>query len=336
MHLSRGFDGLTVIEQALGLNTTRTGRTGRTGLTGSAAGCARVQACLPPHVPAPVPGPCKGWRHTIKTIKPRRRATTKVGASLFSVSGPLTPEQKAEIAKVYGGTFGTLTTKATEVTRDKKGIRRRLKIAGMVYSPGQDPNDRTELGVGDWTVELYEQDGQRWALLDYLSLDEQYQGQRLASGWLAQQMAWYREHDVAGVLLQADIDVGGIAWARQGWDFAEPRDAIAVEERILATLKDMADGVRHMGGADEDNFPRQWWKIPPAKRQEQARLAIEMRRRMISAKFGDDDFPTPYEISELGRWPGARFAGDKPGDDGDWWIGRAIMTGSDWMGVTLP
>jgi hypothetical protein len=36
-------------------------------------------------------------------------------------------------------------------------------------------------------------------------------------------------------------------------------------------------------------------------------------------------WPTPFELSQLGRWEGA-------GKD-DWWIGKAIMMSSNWIGV---
>lgn len=319
MYLSRGFDGLAVIDEALGIHPERTG--------------TRVQACLPPHVAVPVPGPCKGWRHKIKTIRPRKRKTANVGDSLFDLQpppAPITPEQKAEIRKIYGGTFGGLTARVTGLTRDKRKGNKRLKVEGIIFNADGDE-------VGDFTRELYEKDGQRWIHHDFLSLNKEYQGQGFATDWNAQAMAWYRDHDVAGVELQADIDIGGIAWARKGYDWMEDIDAKGVQDRILNTLNDMATGDHWMGGEGElDSEPRQWWKMPPERIQEQVRAAAEMRRRMLSTPFGSDDYPTPFEISEVGRWPGARFAGDIPGDEGDWWIGRVIMTGSDWYGVTIP
>lgn len=312
MSVWSGSDGLSVVEAVLGL---------------------RVQACKPPHVPVPVPGPCKGWRKKIKTIKPRARAKARVGDSLFggNVNDPITSEQKDEIDKIYGGTFGDLTTRTTEIKREQKDGITRIVAEGKIYGPDQDPDDEDEEEIGNFARELFEREGQRWIRHEELTLDPDFQGQGFATAFNAQAMDWYREHDVAGVELHADIDIGGIAWARAGYDWKSSRDAKAIADRILLTLTEMADRI-----ASEGDDARRWWRMPSRRRSEQARLAIEMRRRMISSTFGEDDFPTPYELSELGRWPGARFTGDDWDDDGDWWIGRVIMTGSDWEGVTLP
>ena len=52
----------------------------------------------------------------------------------------------------------------------------------------------------------------------------------------------------------------------------------------------------------------------------------DILERADDAQFGDPDFPTAYEISQVGR-------SNDIGDDRQPWLGKAAMLGSDWHGV---
>ena len=141
--------------------------------------------------------------------------------------------------------------------------------------------------------------------------------------------------------LQADIDVGGYAWARDGYDWA-PDDTPSLAEMLMrvddARAPQMAEPKpRTQQQIDDVFFPisHNLYKIPEERREEQAELVRKLWLDIggtVDMDTEDDEltdviemWPTPFELAQLGRWPGA-------GKD-DWWAGKAIMMGSNWIGV---
>lgn len=176
---------------------------------------------------------------------------------------------------------------------------------------------------------------------EYLLMDSVVQGQGFSKQFNAHAFKNYKAMGVERVQLQADIDVGGYAWAREGYDWA-PDDAPSLAE-ILTRVDDArapqtsAPPPRTQQQEDDVYFPmaHNLWKIPEERRDEQAELARKLWLDIggtVDMDTPDDEvpdiiemWPTPFELSQLGRWPGA-------GKD-DWWIGKAIMMGSNWIGV---
>lgn len=196
--------------------------------------------------------------------------------------------------------------------------------------------------VGDFTrVFKVKKDGTFAVEHEYLLLDKEVQGQGFAQEFNKRAFEGYQRMGVQQVELQADIDVGGYAWARAGYDWlnddvvslAEMHDRIGdgrvaqTTEPPPRTKQQVADGFWPLS--------HNLYKIPAERREEQAALVQKLWLdigRTVDMDTPDDElaniiemWPTPYELSELGRWPGA-------GKD-DMWIGKAILMNSNWMGV---
>lgn len=140
-----------------------------------------------------------------------------------------------------------------------------------------------------------------WAYHKYLKLEKHVQGQGFAQAWNNTLEHWYRESGLKYIKLTANIDVGGYTWARAGYDWA---DAVG-PERISVNLEELI----RSGQFDT----------------RQVEQALDMMRRLRSIPYGTENFPTAYEVSQLGRRPGMGRR--------DSWIGKAAMLGSTWRGI---
>ena len=133
-----------------------------------------------------------------------------------------------------------------------------------------------------------------------MELDPSAQGNGFASRWNAQMEDVYRANGMGEIRLHANIDVGGYAWARQGYTWQDEDDARYIGDSLQQALAD--------GGPDGT-----WTE------EHKAEFA-ELARRLAA---GDPDLtPTPLEISMVGWRPGLRT-----------WPGKEFMLGSDWQGV---
>lgn len=210
----------------------------------------------------------------------------------------------AEVRAVFEGNFGGMTTRVERVSRGRPG-ERRLAVAGTVY----DSNGR-EVGQFQRSYN-YNTDGQLVAHHDLLAITSQVQGSGFSNAFNGHLIRWYRQSGAKQVRVHADIDVGGYAWARLGYDFADRRSA----DHILGLLDEELSRLERQhrratrGGDVADEI----------------RQARELLLRAGDRQFGEPGFPTPYEISQLGRWDGAGRM--------DRWIGKRILLGSDWYGV---
>lgn len=273
------------------------------------------------------PGPCKGWKGTkaaattgpaaaVKTpAKPKAAPAAKAVpapaetpaagkpkiASVMTSGRKVTPEHIAAAEKIYGGTFGGITVANISV---KEAGRKHFQVEGDLL----DANGR-KVGKFNRGLHVDPEDGKLYAVHGDLEIDPNLQGQGFAQAFNANLIEWYRANGVDRVDLYANLDVGGYAWARAGYDWAE--------EEGPATIRKLL----HKGVTGNTKFSN----IPPERLDEQRKLAQQMIERMDSLEFGDPDYPTPYEISQLGRWEGA-------GKD-DWWAGKAVMMGSGWEAV---
>lgn len=138
-------------------------------------------------------------------------------------------------------------------------------------------------------------------------LDYDAQGQGLATRWNRQTEEAYRELGVDRITLNANIDVGGYAWARQGYDwnvdFPSPLGPAGVAEARAFDMLERA----------ESQF------IRPDDTETLADL------EQMYALFGQPDtsqWPTPFEVSELGRGRGYEIH-----------PGMSAMLGASWPGV---
>jgi hypothetical protein len=123
--------------------------------------------------------------------------------------------------------------------------------------------------------------------------DPPIQGGGFATRWLHAVEEEYRANDVHSITLHADIDVGGYAWAKMGFDFKNPGDAKFIAENDFRFKAELAHD--------------------PATREAAQKL-------IDRAQAGD--MPTPIEFAMVGWAPGKKT-----------WLGKEAMLGSDWLGV---
>ncbi|MEV6798531.1 hypothetical protein AB0M91_09305 [Micromonospora rifamycinica] len=165
--------------------------------------------------------------------------------------------------------------------------------------------------VGSLTRGISEDDTEAYALHAMLSIDDpELQGAGFARAFNSHLEDWYRQAGIRRIELEANIDVGGYAWARSGYDFKTPAAALKIMGRLEEFL-----GRAERGALD----------IPEDRIDAQIEAAEALLERIRTAAFGSVDYPSAYEVSQLGRWPGA-------GRD-DVWIGKATLLGSSWEGV---
>lgn len=132
----------------------------------------------------------------------------------------------------------------------------------------------------------------------YLSINDSDQGQGIATDLYRRQENWAIAEGVEKVTIDANIDIGGYAWARAGFDYASTQAAITHIQR----LRDRA--LRKYGGEGES------YKF------------FQQRLRDYTSDRETNPLPTPYEISRLGYREGMRT-----------WPGKELMLGTDWSAV---
>jgi hypothetical protein len=142
------------------------------------------------------------------------------------------------------------------------------------------------------------------------------QGQGVASEFSARSEDMYREMGIHRITLEANIDVGGYAWARQGYGWRT--DATSVNQPPFETAVSNAGEMilaaeavaRRDGRLDEltDEF-------------------ADLRRRLASAKT-IEDLPTPFELSRIGWKPDVSMWPGKRGMLGTYWDAEKPLTDS--------
>jgi uncharacterized protein DUF935 len=155
-------------------------------------------------------------------------------------------------------------------------------------------------------------DGKLWVYHAYLSLNRDVQGQGFAEAWNSHLMSWYSESGLDRVEVTANIDVGGYTWARQGFDWKDRFAADSIAGRLQRQIAGASAGP--YAGTNAGRYSA-----------DQVAAAQSIIDRMGRARFGDPDFPTAYEVSQVGRLPGQGRT--------DSWPGKDAMLGSTWSGV---
>jgi hypothetical protein len=138
--------------------------------------------------------------------------------------------------------------------------------------------------------------GSRVVEHSFFSLDRRdppIQGGGFATRWLATVEEEYRANNVHSINLHADIDVGGYAWAKMGFDFKHSADAKFIAENDL----------RHQMQISHD----------PAE------LAAAQK---LLDRIEAGERPLPAEFAMVGWAPGKKT-----------WLGKRAMLGSDWQGI---
>jgi hypothetical protein len=154
--------------------------------------------------------------------------------------------------------------------------------------------DGKSVGSADRTIYVND-DGELAVEHGFLKINRALRGQGIATRFNDRLERFYRANDVKQITLEANLDVGGYAWAKAGYDFATIEDA---------------------------------WRVARLFRQRLGRGTLTPRRpaqilvdRAAAAKTLEQ-MPTPLEFAMLGWEPGQEM-----------WPGKEVMLVSTWSGV---
>jgi GNAT superfamily N-acetyltransferase len=222
------------------------------------------------------------------------------------VRKPIEDQETAELA--FAGTHGDLQAVVTSVNRSGNTI----KVFGKVRTA-----DFTGVGEFERTI-----DNSKMSVYHkLLQLDPGVQGSGFAAAFNAQAMQYYRQAGYKEVTLHADIDVGGYAWARQGFNFGDPATMSSTDADT------QREAVGRVGLRLKSWKPPDFAKLPEAKVRAIQKTMQELNQKLL----GDyENWPSAFEISELGRdltWKVAR-----QGRDIEMWPGKAVLLNSEWFG----
>jgi hypothetical protein len=132
---------------------------------------------------------------------------------------------------------------------------------------------------------------------DYFRLQADVQGGGFARRFNDHAENAYREMGADSIELLANVDVGGYAWAKQGYEFVNPSDPPYIARRMAPYVEKMPDG--------------------PAKDSARATLA-----RVTPRDVHAGTAPSPLDLAMVGWEPGAET-----------WPGKEAMLGSSWSGT---
>lgn len=177
--------------------------------------------------------------------------------------------------------------------------------------------DKNGKEVGEGSRRLEIKDGVLEAKHSFLELNKSIQGSGFAARLNENLEAFYRANSVEGIRLNANIDVGGYAWAKQGYDFhtsAEAKRLASVLENEINTQNQIrSQGPKIMNLMYGDRA------IPDE-------LIPEIESLIERSRSGDESrVPTPIEFAMLGWKPG--LVGKAA-----MWFGKAFMLGQSWDG----
>ena len=123
--------------------------------------------------------------------------------------------------------------------------------------------------------------------------EDDVKGTGFATEFNARSEDYYVSHGIKKIKVHAALDQGGYTWASAGFDFDPKR-------------------------VDTNRFEM----VNAMSRSPQKARFEPIISRMTTLDRDDPDYPTPFEISQLGRTPGAST-----------WPGKEALLGSDWYGV---
>lgn len=227
---------------------------------------------------------------------PRKAAARSAGASGWlkeAASGKLSAPTKKQVEQLfaYSDSETGMKSKVTNVTTAPGG---RVQVT-------IDVNDKDGNWVGRAMRNIEPPKGDSGKTRVYhtsFQLAPRAQGGGFSSRWLRQMEDRYREQGIGEIALTTQ-DVGGYAWAKAGFDFADRKEA-RVAAGILSRKLNAKSVTNRMS-------------------QREITDARELIRR---AKEVREEPPTPMEFAMLGWRPGL-----------DSWVGKETMVGSGWHGV---
>ncbi|MFJ1456977.1 hypothetical protein [Nocardia sp. N2S4-5] len=201
------------------------------------------------------------------------------------------------LRQAIDGEYGGLRVEVENLTC----IPNELNVKGKIWSLPDRFGYRRLVGEfsRDFTIDG---DGRITANHDFLKVEEDVQGQGFATEFNRAMFDWYRESGVHKVTLLANIDVGSYAWARHGFTFADEHIAI---DQIRPRLENEIDRATQRAEA----LRQQLNSLPPGQERSPLERQLNDLDSIISQgqaildrfEVGSPNFPTPKEISQLGR-----------------------------------
>ena len=155
-------------------------------------------------------------------------------------------------------------------------------------------------------------------------VDQAHQGGGLSSAFLNASSQMYRQMGLDRITIHANIDVGGYAWARGGFDFQSPqRMSGAISNWDSSIFK--YDSNTYRLTTEPRPAPH---GISEADWQAGVKEYIELKKKATATAFMNGTHPAPIQFANIGRPSG-------PTKKEDTWFGKAMMLDSDWFGM-LP
>lgn len=255
-----------------------------------------------PAAPAAAPGT------TAKTKTAAGGVSSLLRPSGSKAAARKNPKATAAAAAAMNGTFGGVEVRVEKATQSAG----KTHVLASLYDAEGNKVGKTERtfhrGNGDDPDAL-------WVSHDLLALEKDQQGAGFAQEWNAHTEKWYKESGVSHIRLEANIDVGGYAWARQGYDFADKATAEKMRDRAAGILDALTF---------ELDFATPG--TPPHDRAlARAAGAKELLDQFNNNEYGSPGYPTPFDVANAGRQPGQGRA--------DQWFGKLALLNSKWDGV---
>ncbi|XVU25799.1 phage minor capsid protein [Actinoplanes sp. CA-054009] len=283
------------------------------------------RSTAPPPTPTPAPAPAA------PPPLPRRTRVTQPPPRVEDLPGLLNVDMDAEanrnmvrdvFADIIGGDYAGLTAEVKLASGRGSGTSRPgLAVLGQIFLDGKQ--------VGRFERAFYrDRNGDLVVVHALLALIKEVRGRGFASEFNGHLERWYRQQGIVRIEVHANIDVGGYTWASQGFEFEDAESAEDILQRVRWAMEGLADRVKRLreeaesAGADRARVLREHAR----KLEAQVSEAADILERADESRFGDEDFPTSYEISQIGRTHDI-------GDDKLPWLGKDAMLGSDWHGV---
>lgn len=237
----------------------------------------------------------------------------------------------AALRDVYEGEFGPYATKVqvsitrAETKKTKDGREREIEpsigVSGDIYnSAGHKIGD---FGRTISQVALHYPDAVRrevWAEHQIVQFyDAKDQGKGFGGEFNRRAIDWYRASGVHGI---SQHDHNGYVWASQGFGF---RGGV-VPIRVAQNLRDLIADLR-AGKAKSEATKDEYRTIPKRFREasdlnDQIATAEALLARLESTRPGAADYPTAYEMSQLGRRSGQRGKTSL-------WLGKLLWVPAD-------
>lgn len=153
---------------------------------------------------------------------------------------------------------------------------------------------------------------------EVFSLTEDHQGAGIARTLTTESYNLYQQLGMDEVHMEANLDVGGYAWAREGYDFVS-----------LSAGQDLFDAIDMRVNGQEDREDSLFVPEPGNELQYEASVREFQRLKSLATPENWDNgtFPTPFEISQIGR---DQAIGQGAGAR---WFGKDLLLHSKWYAM---